>query len=61
MVLDPFCGTGSMIIAAAHYGAMTMGFDIDIRVIKYGKHDMKGFKVWHARERWYDAQRVVKF
>lgn len=44
MVLDPFCGTGSMIIAAAHYGAMTMGFDIDIRVIKYGKHDMKDSK-----------------
>ena len=37
VILDPFCGTGSMLVAAAHYGAMTMGIDIDCRVIKYGK------------------------
>ena len=37
VVLDPFCGTGSLLIGAAHYGALTMGLDIDIRVIKHGK------------------------
>lgn len=31
-VLDPFVGTGSILIAAAHFGAVTMGADIDIRV-----------------------------
>ena len=41
IVLDPFCGTGSMIVAAAHYGAMTMGLDIDPRVIKHGKSSVK--------------------
>lgn len=37
VVMDPFCGTGSMLVAAAHYGALTMGLDIDPRVIKHGK------------------------
>jgi tRNA G10 N-methylase Trm11 len=31
VVWDPFCGTGSVLIAAAHFGAMTMGSDIDVR------------------------------
>jgi len=29
MVLDPFCGTGSLLIAAAHLGAEVVGSDID--------------------------------
>lgn len=41
VVWDPFCGTGSILVSAAHFGAMTMGTDIDIRVIKFGKKDKK--------------------
>jgi tRNA (guanine10-N2)-methyltransferase len=41
VVWDPFCGTGSLLINAAHFGAFTMGSDIDIRVIKWGKKDGK--------------------
>lgn len=41
IVWDPFCGTGSILVGAAHYGAHTMGSDIDIRVIKWGKTDKK--------------------
>ena len=41
VVWDPFCGTGSIPIAAAHYGAMTLGTDIDIRVIRWGKKDKR--------------------
>ncbi|XP_077251479.1 tRNA modification 11 protein [Tasmannia lanceolata] len=37
LVYDPFVGTGSIIIAAAHFGAMTMGADIDIRVVRDGR------------------------
>ncbi|XP_051146506.1 uncharacterized protein LOC127262048 [Andrographis paniculata] len=37
LVFDPFVGTGSILIAAAHYGAMTMGADIDIRVVRDGR------------------------
>ncbi|KAL8454519.1 hypothetical protein Emed_000240 [Eimeria media] len=37
VVLDPFVGTGGLLIAAAHYGACCFGADIDIRVLKgYG-------------------------
>jgi tRNA (guanine10-N2)-methyltransferase len=37
LVLDPFVGTGSILVPAAHLGALTMGTDIDIRVIKIGE------------------------
>ena len=37
LVYDPFVGTGSILIAAAHHGAMTLGADIDPRVISVGK------------------------
>ena len=37
MVYDPFVGTGSILVAAAHLGAITLGADIDIRVIRDGK------------------------
>ncbi|XP_053993478.1 tRNA (guanine(10)-N2)-methyltransferase homolog isoform X3 [Hylaeus volcanicus] len=34
IVLDPFCGTGSLLLAASHFGALTLGGDIDSRVLK---------------------------
>lgn len=36
LVFDPFVGTGSILIAAAARGALTLGADIDMRVIKFG-------------------------
>ncbi|KAH9802415.1 UPF0020 domain-containing protein [Citrus sinensis] len=36
LVYDPFVGTGSILVAAAHFGTMTMGADIDIRVVRDG-------------------------
>lgn len=36
LVFDPFVGTGSILVAAAHRGAYTFGADIDMRVIKLG-------------------------
>ena len=36
LVLDPFVGTGSTLVPAAHLGALTLGADIDFRVIKIG-------------------------
>lgn len=45
LVLDPFVGTGSILVPAAHLGALTMGTDIDIRVIKIGKRDKAGQRV----------------
>jgi len=34
VVLDPFVGTGGILIAASHLGAMCVGSDIDSRVLK---------------------------
>lgn len=33
---DPFVGTGSILVAATHFGAVTLGADIDIRVVRDG-------------------------
>lgn len=33
VVLDPFVGTGSLLVAAAHFGAYCIGADIDFRVL----------------------------
>jgi tRNA (guanine10-N2)-methyltransferase len=35
-VCDPFCGTGSLLVAAAHCGAMTFGADADGRAMRAG-------------------------
>jgi tRNA G10 N-methylase Trm11 len=39
LVYDPFTGTGSILLAAAFFGAMTMGADIDMRVLRDGKFE----------------------
>ncbi|KAJ3219911.1 hypothetical protein HDU67_008440 [Dinochytrium kinnereticum] len=44
MVLDPFVGTGSVILSAAHFGAYTMGSDIDGRQIRGKAKDSKSIK-----------------
>lgn len=41
-MFDPFAGTGSILVAAAHLGAVTLGADIDIRVLRDGKIDSSG-------------------
>ncbi|KAK9812920.1 hypothetical protein WJX72_005797 [[Myrmecia] bisecta] len=45
LVYDPFVGTGSILVAAGHLGAYTLGADIDIRVIRDGKEDKRGERV----------------
>ncbi len=47
LVFDPFSGTGSLLVAAASFGARTLGADIDVRVLRDGKADKAG-KVTHA-------------
>ncbi|KAH3660542.1 hypothetical protein OGAPHI_007128 [Ogataea philodendri] len=34
LIYDPFVGTGSFALAAAHYGSLTYGTDIDFRALK---------------------------
>ena len=42
LVYDPFVGTGSILVAASYYGAVTLGSDIDARVVKDGKPGQDG-------------------
>ena len=34
MVLDPFVGTGGILVACGHFGAFCVGTDIDIRILR---------------------------
>lgn len=34
LVIDPFAGTGSVMVGAAHFGAYSVGCDIDPRVLR---------------------------
>eukprot|EP00392_Amoebophrya_sp_AT5.2_P013279 g13397.t1 len=34
IAMDPFCGTGGLLIPMAHFGTLTFGSDLDIRVLK---------------------------
>ncbi|KAH7700369.1 Protein Y71F9AL.1 [Aphelenchoides avenae] len=34
VVLDPFCGTGGLLIAAAHFGANVLGTEIDYQIAR---------------------------
>lgn len=36
LVIDPFVGTGSILVSLAHFGANCMGTDIDIRILRGG-------------------------
>ena len=54
---DPFVGTGSILIACAHYGAMTMGSDLDGRAVrgKGGKGVGWSLGEYRLSGRWLDA------
>ncbi|CAH6720283.1 tRNA (guanine(10)-N2)-methyltransferase [[Candida] jaroonii] len=39
IVYDPFTGTGSFLVAASNYGGLTIGSDIDVRILR-GKGDV---------------------
>lgn len=51
LVFDPFAGTGSILQAAASRGAMVMGADIDVRVLRDGKDDACALKAARVRRR----------
>ena len=43
LVWDPFAGTGSMLCAAAVYGALTCGSELDVRALTGNKRKWDGF------------------
>lgn len=59
---DPFVGTGSFLVAASHFGALTMGADIDPRSFrgkdderKAGKSLTENFKQYGISSKFLDA------
>ena len=54
---DPFVGTGSLPIACSHFGAMTMGSDIDGRMVrgKNGKDVKSNFRQYSLLDRYLDG------
>mgnify|MGYP002259904295 CR=1 FL=1 len=40
--MDPFVGTGSILVAASHIGCVTIGCDIDVKILKQHKTDKTG-------------------
>lgn len=62
MVYDPFVGTGSILVAASHFGAVTFGADIDVRVVRDGHVDSNGQVVYsppHHQTRLPSQKRIV--
>jgi tRNA (guanine10-N2)-dimethyltransferase len=45
LVLDPFCGTGSVMIEAAFVGCRVLGFDVQRRMTKGCRKNLKHFSV----------------
>lgn len=52
IALDPFCGTGGLLIATTHFGAKVYGGEIDLRVIK-------GWRVAYTKNKEV-AQKIAK-
>jgi len=54
---DPFVGTGSFPIACSHFGAMTMGSDIDGRMVrgKDGKDITTNFRQYDLLDKYLDG------
>lgn len=54
---DPFVGTGSFLIASAHFGAYTMGSDIDGRAIrgKNGINILTNFQQYNLTDNYLDS------
>lgn len=54
---DPFVGTGSFPIACAHFGAISIGSDIDGRMIrgKEGRNVLSSFGQYDLASRWMDG------
>lgn len=45
VVLDPFCGTGSFLVEAGLIGCRVVGFDVQLRMVRGSKRNLRFFSV----------------
>jgi len=45
VVLDPFCGTGSYLVEAGLIGCRVVGFDVQLRMVRGSKRNLRYFSV----------------
>jgi tRNA (guanine10-N2)-dimethyltransferase len=45
LLLDPFCGTGGLLLEAADMGCVPLGFDIDVSILTGCQQNLKYYKV----------------
>ncbi|RLE61574.1 MAG: hypothetical protein DRJ35_00200 [Thermoprotei archaeon] len=50
VVLDPFCGTGSILIEASLQGHYCIGVDLDYKMIMGAKRNLKQYNVYHQAD-----------
>lgn len=55
VVLDPFCGSGSILLIASAVGAFTIGSDIDDKVLKGHKIGYPNNRLPHNKYKVYDV------
>jgi tRNA G10 N-methylase Trm11 len=59
MVLDPFVGSGSILVACAHYGGFCVGTDIDVRALR---NKQKGNNIFASFEQYgFDLPEVLRY
>lgn len=55
LVIDPFTGTGSLLVTCCHFGCVAIGGDLDPRVLrgigKGGKDVMSNFKQYNIMDK----------
>ncbi|MFH1589100.1 MAG: methyltransferase domain-containing protein [archaeon] len=59
-ILDPFCGSGGLLIEAGLIGLKTFGYDIDDIMLKRAEANLKFFEVKNFKVEKHDALRIEK-
>ncbi len=57
-IIDPFCGTGGILVEAGLMGLKTVGLDISEKMLKFAEKNLEGYKVKNWKLASQDATRA---